>query len=168
MSTPTPAPPSSAPAGRAGPRRPPAGRNGALDRRTVILSAVILAVAIVGGTAVVAALVDDGPRQDTQGQLTEQGGAKPHIIPRPGEGQAPSAPNERGGSEQLALFGLVLAAMAGIGVVIFRGGKTARAGRAEWLAAGRTGHDGVLLAYDELDPDADLTPAAASSDADLR
>lgn len=124
------------------------------DRRTLVVSALALLVVIVGGMAIVALTTDPGPRADTQGQLAEQGGAKPHIIPRPGEGQAPAAPNERGGSEQLALFGLVLAAMAGIGVVVFRGTKTARAGRAQWLAAGRSGRDGIMLGHDQLDPDA--------------
>lgn len=135
------------------------------DRRTLIVSALALVIVIVGGMAIVAITTDTGPRKDTQGQLAEEGGAKPHIIPRPGEGQAPSAPNERGGSEQLALFGLMMVAMVGIGVVVFRGGKRARAGRAEWLAAGRTGHDGVMLGYDQLDPDADLTPAGAGAEA---
>ena len=137
-------------------------------RRTLVVSALALIIVIVGGMAIVAISsdADQGPRRDTQGQLQEQGGAKPHIIPQPGDGQAPSAPNERGGSEQLALFGLVMAAITGIGVVIFRGGKQARKGRAEWMAAGRTGHDGVLLDFDHLDPDADLTPAGAAPSAE--
>lgn len=135
------------------------------DRRTLVVSALALLVVIVGGMAIVAISSDpeNNGRQDTQGQLQEQGGAKPHIIPRPGDGQAPAKPNERGGSEQLALFGLVMAAITGIGFVIFRGGKRAQAGRAEWRAAGRTGHDGVLLDFDRLDPDADLTPAGSGS-----
>lgn len=134
------------------------------DRRTLVVSALALLVVIVGGMAIVAITSDpenDG-RQDTQAQVSGEGGATPHIIPQPGEGKAPTAPNERGGSEQLALFGLVMAAITGIGFVIFRGGKRAQAGRAEWRAAGRTGHDGVLLDFDHLDPDADLTPADAA------
>ena len=135
------------------------------DRRTLVVSALALIVVIVGGMAIVAITTDAGARKDTQGQLPEEGGAKPHIIPRPGEGQAPSSPNERGGSEQLALFGFVMAAIVGIGVVVFRGGKRARVGREEWLAAGRTGHDGVLLEHDHLDPHADLTPAGQADGA---
>lgn len=159
MSTPTPAPPSSASAGRAGPRRPPTGRNGTLDRRTVILSAVILAVAIVGGTAVVAALVDDGPRQDTQGQLTEQGGAKPHIIPRPNEGREPQDPGDRGGWAQLTLLGVIVVSVIGIAVVVVRGSAGARAGRAAWLAAAETGRDGALEHEPDHAPDHDPHPS---------
>lgn len=145
------------------------------DRRTLVVSALALIVVIVGGMAIVAITSDASARNETKNRAAVEAGeaggaggadAAPSIIPQPGEGQEPKSANERGGSEQLALFGLVLAAMAGIGVVVFRGGKTARAGRAEWLAAGRTGHDGVMLGHDELDPDADLTPAPA--DADLR
>lgn len=140
------------------------------DRRTLVVSALALIVVIVGGMAIVAITSDASARNETKTQAAAEAGgtggadAAPSIIPRPGEGQEPRSASERGGSEQLALFGLVLAAMVGIGVVVFRGGKTARAGRAEWLAAGRTGHDGVLLNHDELDPEADLTPA----DADVR
>lgn len=135
------------------------------DRRTLVVSALALIVVIVGGMAIVAITTDAKAetRKDTQGQLQEQGGGKPHIIPLPNEGVAPSSPNERGGSEQLALFGFVMLAITGIGFVIFRGGKRAQAGRAEWRAAGRTGHDGVMLDFDHLDPDADLTPAGSGS-----
>ena len=52
-----------------------------------------------------------GPGKDTQGQLQEQGGPKPHIIPRPGEGHAPEHPNERGGWEQFMTLGLIVAAV---------------------------------------------------------
>jgi hypothetical protein len=137
------------------------------DRRTLVVSALALIVVIVGGMAIVAITSDASARNETKTQAAAEArgaDAAPSIIPQPGEGQEPKSANERGGSEQLALFGLVLAAMAGIGVVVFRGGKTARAGRAEWLAAGRTGHDGVMLGHDELDPDADLTPAPAEAD----
>lgn len=131
------------------------------DRRTLVVSALALIIVIVGGMAIVAITSDAETQNDPQAQVAGEEAPSPAIIPQPGEGKAPSSPNERGGSEQLALFGLVLAAMAGIGVVVFRGGKRAQAGRAEWAAAGRTGHDGVLVAHDQLAPDADLTPAAA-------
>ncbi len=137
------------------------------DRRTIVISALVMFAVLVGGVALVALTSDSGSetRTDTQGELGGEGGATPNIIPRPGEGKAPSAPNERGGGVQLALFGLVLAAMAGIGVMIFRGGKTEQAGQAEWAAAGRTGRDGVLAAHDQLAPHADLTPAGAEATA---
>ena len=129
------------------------------DRRTLVVTALALIVVIVGGMAIVAITSDASARQDAQEQSPGAADAKPSIIPRPGEGRSPTAPNERGGAEQLALFGLVLVSMAGIGVVVVRGGKSARAGRAEWAAAGRTGHDGILVAHDQLAPDADLAPA---------
>jgi hypothetical protein len=133
------------------------------DRRTLVVSALALIVVIVGGMAIVAITGDERIQEEPRARVAGED-VKPSSIPRPGEGSAPSAPNEPGGAEQLALFGLVLTAMAGIGVVVFRGGKRARAGRAEWLAAGRTGHDGVLVAHDQLAPDADLTPASATSE----
>lgn len=124
------------------PRTPAAG--GDTSRRTIIWSAVLLAVVIIGGVAVVAATSDVGPRRDTQGQLPEEGGAKPHIIERPNSGRAPENPGERGGWEQLSLLGLIMVAVVVIVTVAVRGGgKKARAGRAAWKAAAATGRDGA-------------------------
>ncbi len=128
------------PAGRIG----SATASGTLDRRTIVASALVLLVVLIGGIALVSVSVDSGPRQDTRDQLTEDGGTKPHIIPRPGDGQAPEDAGDLGGWGQLSLFGLILGSMAGIGVVIFRGGRKARAGRAAWTAAAATGHDGAV------------------------
>ncbi len=126
------------------------------DRRTLVVSALALIVVIVGGMAIVAITSDAGTDTGSARQRQEAGqDATPAIIPKPSEGRAPAGPNEPGGAEQLALFGLVLTAMAGIGVVVFRGGKRARAGRAQWLAAGRSGRDGIMLGHDQLDPDAE-------------
>lgn len=109
------------------------------NRRSYLLAGLVLGLVILVGVIAVAATTDVGPRRDTQGQTGEDGGAKPHIIPRPGDGVAPQNPGDRGGWEQLALFGVMATAMAGIGVVIFRGGRNARTGRQEWLAkAGAT------------------------------
>lgn len=104
----------------------------------------MLFVAIVGGTALVAAFVDDGPRQDTWGQLPEQGGAKPHIIPRPNEGQEPEEAGDRGGWAQLGLLGLIVVSMAGIAMVVVRGSSASRARRQAWLIAAESGRDGAL------------------------
>ena len=103
---------------------------------------LILGVVILLGVVIVAATSDPGPRRDTQGQLTEDGGAKPHIIPRPGEGRAPQNPGDRGGSEQLALFGVMAVALGGIGFMALRGGRRARTGREAWKAAARSGGEG--------------------------
>ena len=124
-------------------RRSPS-QTGNYDRRTLIWSALLLTAVIVVGVGLVAANVKEGPRQDTQGQLTEEGGAKPHIIPRPNDGHRPTNNGDRGGWEQLALMGLIMGSMAGIGVVVFYGGRKARANRALWRAAGETGLDGVI------------------------
>lgn len=123
----TAAPPSAPPTGTG-----PASRDD--NRRSYVIAALALGLVILVGVIAVAATTDAGPRQDTQNQQAEDGGAKPHIIPRPGDGVAPQNPGDRGGWEQLGLFGVMLASMAGIGVVIFRGGRRARTGRREWLA----------------------------------
>jgi hypothetical protein len=148
-------PTSTGPTGRTGPsgsnqRAAPAatrsssGRDGSLDRRTVVLSAVLLAVAIVGGTALVATLADDGPARDPAEQLTDEAAPRPRIIPRPNEGRAPEEPGDRGGWAQLTLLGLIVVSLAGIAVVVVRGSGAARARRAEWRAAADSGVDGAL------------------------
>lgn len=105
---------------------------------------MVLLVAIVGGIAVVVLQSDSGIRQQPSTSEGPAGEVIPRIIPRPGEGQAPQNAGDRGGWEQVGLFVLILAAMAGIGVVIFRGGRAARAGRAAWTAAAATGRDGAV------------------------
>jgi hypothetical protein len=139
---PTPdAPPKPAPAGRG--RARSASASGSLDRRTLILSGAVLAGVILVGLVVVAVTVDPGPRRDTQGQAPPEG-ARPHIIPRPGEGAAPTDGGDRGGWEQLTLFALILGSIGAIGVVVFRGGSQARANRAAWRAAGTSDADGAV------------------------
>jgi hypothetical protein len=49
-----------------------------------------------------------------------QVGQTKSVIPRPNSGSAPQQAGDRGGSLQLALFGLLLAALAFIGAVIIR------------------------------------------------
>lgn len=117
------------------------GRN---DRRTLILAAALIAGVIIVGVIAIAVSVGDGPRRDTNNQLAEAGGGKPHIIPRINDGAPPKKPGDRGGWEQLAIFGLMASALAGIGFAIFRGGKTARANRGMWFDAAATGQDGAL------------------------
>ncbi|MGI8756606.1 MAG: hypothetical protein ACR2MB_12255 [Acidimicrobiales bacterium] len=118
----------------------------AAARRTAFWAALLLAGAIVGGVVGVAVLTDGsagGNRRDTQGQVAEDGGAKPHIIERPNSGRAPKHPGDRGGWEQLALLALMTAAVVAIVVVAVRGGGArARAGRAAWRAAAESGRDG--------------------------
>ena len=130
------------------PRPVDAAAEAAATRRTAIWAAVVLTVAIVGGVVAVATLTDGnagGPRRDTQGQLTDAGEAKPHIIERPNSGTAPKNPGDRGGWEQLSLLALIVVVVGAIVVVAVRGGGAkARAGRAAWRAAARSGHDGAV------------------------
>lgn len=118
-------------------------------KRQTLISAIIFVAAIVIGVAVVAGTMKADPAPKAS-QPAEN--SRPTSIPRPGSGTAPQRPGDRGGWEQLAIFGLTLASMAGIGVVIFRGGKKARAGKALWAEAGASGRDGALLAFDQLAP----------------
>jgi hypothetical protein len=105
---------------------------------------VVLLVAIVGGTALVSLFVDDGPRKDTWGQLEEEGGSKPHIIPRPNSGKAPEEAGDRGGWAQLSLLGLIVVAIGGVSYGVVRGTKRSRANRSAWLAAAESDQDGAL------------------------
>ncbi len=107
-----------------------------------MLSAALLLAVIVGGVIAIAATSDGGRNQVDEVQEGEIPPAA--AIPRPGRGRAPEGAGDRGGAEQIALFTVLVAAMGGIGAVVFRGGRTARANRAQWSAAGASGHDGVL------------------------
>lgn len=53
-------------------------------------------------------------------------GERPGIIPRPGEGQRPTEPGQRGGWEQVALLGVVVVAVALIATVVVRSARRAR------------------------------------------
>lgn len=74
----------------------------------------------------VTVLTTYGPRKDRAVQLEEQGGAKPHIIPRPGEGHAPKHPNDRGGWQQFMVLGLMVAGVGLIGGLAWRSSRRAR------------------------------------------
>jgi hypothetical protein len=73
---------------------------------------------------------------------TESG--TPHIIDRPNSGKKPTEPGDRGGAEQLLLFGGMVVAIGGIGFLALHGGAGAKANRARWRAAGESGVDGAL------------------------
>lgn len=115
---------------------------GSFDRRILVLSAALLLVAIVGGIVAVTVTSDAGDQKENQ--LREGEIPRAAAIPQPGRGRAPENPGDRGGSEQLGLFAVMLAALVGIGVVILRGSRKTRANRAQWMAAGASGRDGVL------------------------
>lgn len=108
------------------------------ERRPYWIAAIALFGSIAVLTTITALTASPGPRKDTQGQLEEQGGAKPHIIPRPDEGQAPKHPNDRGGWEQFLVLGLIVGSIAAIGGLAWRSSRRALAKAA---AAGPPGPD---------------------------
>lgn len=118
---------------------PSAGPATGFDRRALVLSAALLLVVIVGGIVAVTVTSDAGDRKENRLQEGEIPPAE--AIPQPGRGRAPENPGDRGGSEQLGLLAVMVAAITGIGVVIFWGGKNARANRARWMAAGADATD---------------------------
>ncbi len=97
------------------------------ERRPYWIAAIVLFGAIAVLTTIAVLTASPGPRKDTQSQLEEQGGAKPHIIPRPGEGQAPEHPNDRGGWEQFLVLGLIVCSVAAIGALAWRSSRRALA-----------------------------------------
>lgn len=52
---------------------------------------------------------------DVECQASQRSAERPGIIPKPGEGQAPDEPGDRGGWEQIAVF---VALVAGISLII--------------------------------------------------
>ena len=131
-SSPTPAPPS----------RPSRTirRGGDLDRRTIVVSALLLFGALVVGIVLIAVFSDPGT---TPGPTTTDAGT-PHIIDRPNSGTAPARPGDRGGSAQLLLLAGMVAVLGAIAYAALRGGSKARANRERWKAAAATGRDGAL------------------------
>lgn len=97
------------------------------ERRTYWIAGLVLFGSIVALIAISLITTSYGPRKDTQGQLQEQGGAKPHIIQRPGEGQAPEHPNDRGGWQQFLVLGLIVVAVSTVGGLAWRSSRQARA-----------------------------------------
>lgn len=117
--------------------------NATFDRRTLIISAVLLAVAIFGGVTLVAVFSDPG--KPTPAATADGANRAPRIITRPNEGVKPKTGGDRGGWEQLALMGVVMGAVVVIGVLGLRGGGAkAKANREAWRAAGESGHDGAV------------------------
>lgn len=111
-------------------------------RRTLVLSALALVLVVLGGAAVVSLTGDAGSGTRPPRSAGEQ--ARPASIPKPGEGTAPRRASDRGGSEQLAVLALMVGGIAVIGLVVFRGGAQARAGRRLWREAASAGHDGTV------------------------
>ncbi len=66
------------------------------------------------------------PPGDTRCQATQRQAERPGIIPRPGEGQAPDEPGDRGGWEQLAVLAVLILALVLIMSLIVRNARRAR------------------------------------------
>ena len=121
-----------------------APRPAGLSRRTLVLSAALLAGAIIVGVTLVAVLADPGTPDDPATSQTYDDGA-PRIIARPNSGTAPKDVGDRGGAAQLALLGLVVVSVVGIGLVVAKGGGAkARRSRNAWHAAAASDHDGAI------------------------
>lgn len=110
-----------------------------VDPKMVKLAAAALVASIIAGVLMFVSLSGSDP------QPTTQTGSKPRSIEQPNSGSAPEASGDRGGSAQVILLGGLVLVVLGIGVVALRGGgRQAKAGRAAWREAGRSGHDGAV------------------------
>lgn len=105
------------------------------QRRSFLLAGLVLFGVIVIGVVAVTVTTDGSASKDPQTEEIRDGEARPGIIPQPGEGTAPENPGDRGGWEQLALFGVIVVALVVIAFAVVRGTKRARAGRQAWLDA---------------------------------
>jgi hypothetical protein len=136
--------------------------NGHVPRKTIWIAALVM-IGLTGlGVIGVAAFAPDngtGTRVDTNGQLAEQGGEKPHIIELPNSGHAPRNDGDRGGWEQLTLLAMIVVALGGIAYMMVRSRGRAQAGRNAWRAAAATGRDGAVgaVTIPEDDPHVDRT-----------
>ena len=109
---------------------------GTPDRRQFWIAGLVLGLSLLAVTVLVSVAADKpSTRKDTQGQLQEQGGAKPHIIPLPNSGHAPESPGDRGGWQQFMTLGLIVGGVGLVALLVWRGTKKPSSGRKAWLAA---------------------------------
>lgn len=113
---------------------PPPDTERAERRRFLVAGAAFLGILVVlVGVVVVfsgdagdprpSATTVDCPEDDAVCQAAQQETGRPGIIPRPGEGQAPDEPGDRGGWEQWAVFGALVAGLALIIVLVVRSAR---------------------------------------------
>ncbi len=111
------------------------------DRRAFVVAAVVLFGVLALALAATALLADPGEPTPESAPSPQD---PPSIIVKPNTGQAPEDSGDRGGWEQLALLGIMVVAVGGIGFVAVRGSSAkARAGRERWKAAAHEG-DGAV------------------------
>lgn len=103
---------------------PATDRGNRSERRRYLLIATVMVLAIVG-LALVAGYVADDPPPSEQQQEGETA-AKPHIIPRPGSGKAPTRPGDRGGWEQAAVLVVMIGGIGTLGLLAWRSSVKAR------------------------------------------
>lgn len=77
------------------------------------------------GLALVAGFVADDPPRIEQQQEGDTA-AKPHIIPRPGSGKAPTEPGDRGGWQQIAVLVVMIGGLGILGLLAWRSSVKAR------------------------------------------
>lgn len=134
-------PPADAEPARHGPNTPAAStereeRRGFLIAGGLFLGAIVVLVAL---TVVFSDATGDQrtttttvscSSDDLECQAAQQSAERPGIIPRPGEGQTPDEPGDRGGWQQIAVF---LALVAGLGLIIVLVVRSSRRARARQL-----------------------------------
>src|SRR5436853_4656608 len=85
------------------------------DRRPFWIAGLVMFGALILAGVASYETAPRGHRADTEGQLQEEGGAKPHIIPLPNSGHKPTNPGDRGGWEQFLTLGLIVGGLTGLG-----------------------------------------------------
>lgn len=94
------------------------------EQRRYLLMAVVMVLSIVGLALLAGFVADDPPRSEQQ--QPGETAAKPHIIPRPGSGKAPTKPGDRGGWEQTAVFLVMIGGLGMLGLLAWRSSVNAR------------------------------------------
>jgi hypothetical protein len=92
----------------------------------LVITGAVLALVVI----FVAVYPNDGRghRDDRTANQAEGGfGTRPRIITRPEDGAAPDSPGDPGGWEQLALFGVIVAGLGAVGLLVWRSSRRARA-----------------------------------------
>ena len=89
-------------------------------RSAVVLLVVVALVALAGPAAATATTLPELPD-----------GVNSIVGPEPGQTSGPVDADDRGGANQLALFGVIVLAIGGIGLLVTRDVRRAKARRAE-------------------------------------
>jgi hypothetical protein len=119
------------------------------DRSMFIGAAVLFAAVLLGAIAVAFFAGDDAGSGSTTTTAVEVGPdgstvpvyERPSSLPEPNSGREAEDSGDPGGWEQGLVFALVVGGLLTVGFVVFRGGRRARARRAEWTAAAEPGRE---------------------------